>query len=614
MPDNREKQNIPVSGSDELEKLYSDFSSLGSLFDESGDAELSANIRRMQQETARRHAEALFEQEENTRVRYDMELAAAKQRADEANEKAAAREAAESRKVDIGTINGESSDNAESEDESAGKGESFVYGVLYSLGFGIISTVKRILRLLFSALLFPVRRLARTLGISRGSILEKAVMKTLEVENNIGAFFKDPLKRKRFLRKRLIPGAVHFVLPAIAVAALIVYISSVSSGIYALEVKYNGKTLGYISGENVYLEAQELIGKQLDPAALPDGREIQLSAEYSLKKVNASEICDAETICDRVIENSADELTNACGVYIDGEFAGAMKNEADARAVFSSIIAPYEEEAKKDNSLVDFADSIEYVQSLYADNSSTVLDAAGLLKKVNADDPDNSLIKIRKTVTRTKNVSVDYDTVVKKDSSKYAGYEKVTKPGVKGINRVTTTKVYVGNELVDEKEEITVVRQPVAEEKTKGTKSYGNYSVGDKSSSGFIWPAPKCHYISSPFGYRRSGFHKGVDLIILGGGAYGTPAIASMSGTVEYAGWSSIGYGYLVEINHGNGFRTRYAHMASQPMVHVGQYVQAGQQVGRIGSTGNSTGPHLHFEIIYNGERKNPMNYIGDLR
>ena len=111
--------------------------------------------------------------------------------------------------------------------------------------------------------------------------------------------------------------------------------------------------------------------------------------------------------------------------------------------------------------------------------------------------------------------------------------------------------------------------------------------------------------ITSPFGYRTSGFHKGVDIAI----STGTPVYAAASGTVTFSGWNSTGYGYLVIIDHGNGYQTYYAH-CSALYVSAGQYVNQGQNISAVGSTGNSTGPHVHFQVMYNGSVQNPQNYI----
>lgn len=89
----------------------------------------------------------------------------------------------------------------------------------------------------------------------------------------------------------------------------------------------------------------------------------------------------------------------------------------------------------------------------------------------------------------------------------------------------------------------------------------------------------------------------------------GTPVIASDGGKVVFSGWDNTGYGYAVVIDHGNGYRTRYAHF-SYIYVSYGNYVNQGVVIGKVGSTGNSTGPHLHFEVIKNGYRVNPWNYL----
>ena len=129
----------------------------------------------------------------------------------------------------------------------------------------------------------------------------------------------------------------------------------------------------------------------------------------------------------------------------------------------------------------------------------------------------------------------------------------------------------------------------------------GGYSGGAVGSGSFIWPAVN-HYLSG-FGY--SSYHAGIDIAA----GQGAPIYAADSGVVMFAGWSNWGYGYMVVIDHGNGWQTLYAHL-SQWNVSCGQSVYQGNVVGLSGSTGNSTGPHLHFEINYQGSRPNPWNYL----
>ena len=106
------------------------------------------------------------------------------------------------------------------------------------------------------------------------------------------------------------------------------------------------------------------------------------------------------------------------------------------------------------------------------------------------------------------------------------------------------------------------------------------------------------------YGRRSSGFHTGLDFAT----STGTPIYASAAGTVKFAGTQG-GYGKLVIIDHGNGYQTYYAH-CSALYVTAGQYVNQGENISAVGSTGNSTGPHVHFEVRYNGNTQNPQNYI----
>lgn len=124
-----------------------------------------------------------------------------------------------------------------------------------------------------------------------------------------------------------------------------------------------------------------------------------------------------------------------------------------------------------------------------------------------------------------------------------------------------------------------------------------------------VWPTAVKGYISSKFGPRTSpytGYHKGIDIARTG---EGVKILAAASGTVSYVGYDSDGYGNYLKIDHGSGFETRYAH-ASKILVKKGQKVSAGDPIAIIGSTGRSTGTHLHFEVRINGEPVNPLTYL----
>jgi murein DD-endopeptidase MepM/ murein hydrolase activator NlpD len=119
----------------------------------------------------------------------------------------------------------------------------------------------------------------------------------------------------------------------------------------------------------------------------------------------------------------------------------------------------------------------------------------------------------------------------------------------------------------------------------------------------FLRPVPGA--IGDGFGYPGGRRHDGVDFPE----PYGTPIGAAGVGTVTFAGWNSGGYGNLTVIQHRLGYQTWYAHQSSI-LVHVGQHVAGGTKIGRVGSTGHSTGPHLHFEVRHNGVPVNPVPYL----
>ena len=123
-----------------------------------------------------------------------------------------------------------------------------------------------------------------------------------------------------------------------------------------------------------------------------------------------------------------------------------------------------------------------------------------------------------------------------------------------------------------------------------------------RSASGFIWPVSGP--VVSGYGPRWGRIHEGVDIAV----GFGTPIRAAAAGTVSYAGWLG-GYGNLVVVEHGGGIATAYAHQ-QRIYVSVGASVAQGQVLGEVGSTGNSTGPHLHFEVRVNGSAVDPLGYL----
>lgn len=200
---------------------------------------------------------------------------------------------------------------------------------------------------------------------------------------------------------------------------------------------------------------------------------------------------------------------------------------------------------------------------------------------------------------------VPYEVIYQDDASMYQGDYKVLSKGKYGKADITANVTYInGEETSREVVASVTLTEPVAEKQARGTKERPTwFPTGE-----FHWPCSGS--LVSYFGYRNTGipgastYHKGIDIA----NSYGTAICASDGGTVSYAGWMS-GYGYLVIIDHGNGYETYYGHNSSL-LVSVGEHVYQGQQIACMGSTGISSGDHCHFGIMKNGTFVNPLNYI----
>ncbi len=158
-----------------------------------------------------------------------------------------------------------------------------------------------------------------------------------------------------------------------------------------------------------------------------------------------------------------------------------------------------------------------------------------------------------------------------------------------------------------EYERLLVISENIAA-MLRNMENSGNLNQGPVAGGGFMWPCSGP--ITSPFGWRihpvfgTSKFHSGIDI----GVDYGTPILATNAGTVVYSGWLG-GYGYCVMVDHGGGIVSLYGHNQSLA-VSEGQYVNRGALLSYAGSTGYSTGPHLHFEIRVHGEVVDPIGYL----
>ena len=214
----------------------------------------------------------------------------------------------------------------------------------------------------------------------------------------------------------------------------------------------------------------------------------------------------------------------------------------------------------------------------------------------------NPLITVESVIEGKKKEVIPYTTRITTSSS--VSSTQVKQPGRDGEKEITYVQVRKNGRVVENKILSEVItREPVDRIVVTGTRSSYTMTAsrGGSHVGGLSWPLSG--KITSNYG-SRGGSHTGMDI----DGRTGDSIRAAAGGTVTFAGRQGT-YGLMVTIDHGNGLKTRYAHCSSI-FVKVGQKVSRGEVIARVGSTGRSTGSHLHFEVINRGSFQNPLRYL----
>ncbi len=428
-------------------------------------------------------------------------------------------------------------------------------------------------------------------------------------------------------------------------AAIVMFCSFYTVG---TTVTYDGEVIAAVSSRSAVEEARSNLEK-VTTRTLGSAYTIDDSLlQYSSGLMRRQDVVDEETFEEDLSEEIG-MVARAYCLYVDGERIGATQYEGALEELLEQLKAAAtnedtiscefkeEVEVKEEYVLTDEIMNLGYLaETLYStktaevtyevkkgDTWSEIANDHGLTsKELLALNPGYDINKLQIGEVLTLSASVPYltMTVVQREryidevnfdieytdtNTLYKGDYKVTSPGEYGAADVVANVTYVNGEEMERTVLSSVtLKEPVTEQRLQGTKERPTWLP----TGTFRWPVTG--RITSRFGSRSSpgGIgstnHKGIDIAA----SRGTPVYAADGGTVTYAGWMS-GYGYLVRINHGNGYETYYGHNSSLT-VSVGQHVYKGQQVARVGSTGNSTGNHCHFEVRYNGVAKNPLNYL----
>lgn len=540
---------------------------------------------------------------------------------------------------------------------------SALYRFYYGLGLHTVRLMRRVGRWLYRASA-PLRRLLTYLWKRR------VVLPVHRLVRKLRALFGRFRPAFRFIRRemsespwRLFPAFFrlcgsalrhywdemsalgHILGPAAAALVLAVTIGGWVNADYCLSLTYQDAQLGVVESADVYDAG----------AAMARDRVINEDDSFSVDAVPVFNITlqkrqtpmNEDSVCDAILSTAGDSIVEATGLYVDGQFVGAMASEKELDEVLDRLQESYGAGKNTKTQRVEFVQKLKKTEGLYP--ASTVkgsgdmrdlltaqsvvmrtytiqpgdtLSAVALmhdltvsdLRQMNPQYKDSDMltvgdslvlrnpqtllqVKVVKTVTYTE--TVDYKTKTVYRDDKDTDYVRVTTYGREGEQKVTAEDTYIDGVKVSRKViEKKVTKQPVTKVVEQGTLKI--------APGNFKWPVPICHSMSR--GYYRG--HYAIDICNGPVPVYGHDIVAADGGTVIYAGYGwNGGFGNMVKIQHANGIVTLYAHMSSVK-VSTGQSVSRGQVIGAVGNSGNSAGPHLHFEVIKNGVRVNPLNYV----
>ena len=452
------------------------------------------------------------------------------------------------------------------------------------------------------------------------------------------------------LHKSFLCSVLNIAVPAVSVLVLLLTVQHWQTLNYGLILESNGEKIAVIQDESIYEQATEMVNERMVHDTAEDEARPDYEPVFRLSVVNHS-YADASYVCDRLIKQSNGIIEEASGLYVDGELFGVVKSGADLRYLLRNRLDSVR--GKDEKITAQFVQNVEIINGLFpttalissekmngiikgtskAGVSYTVKDGdtvtsiakanhmtVASLNKINGNQLGDSIhpgdlislevavpnLSVELVKTETRRVSVPYKTTTQNDDAQYTDYSKVLTEGHDGIQECVD-KIYLVNGTETKRETVSqkMISEAVDKVVLTGTKKRPKTGSGVSSGS-LMWPVPSLRTITTYFTWRWGSFHYGID--ISGSGAYGKTIVAADGGVVTSAGWDG-GYGNRVVIRHNGSISTLYGH-CSKLLVTPGQRVSKGQAVARVGSTGNSTGAHCHFEVIQNGRKVNPLGYL----
>lgn len=402
-------------------------------------------------------------------------------------------------------------------------------------------------------------------------------------------------------------------------------------------VKVDNVVLGVVATKGEYYEVLDEVKKEVDTIS-----EIEFSPvadeSFSMDIVSIDSFTQKDELAENV-KAMSDGMVESYVITSDGEFVIALHTESDASRLKDEYLEgffddKYEEvnyatevlvtkshvpedtiktfeEAETEFLLgkveiytIEENDTIEIIAQKYNVSPDDILQdneieelTVGQNIKIYTDKP---IIPIKTVTYINGNVDIPFETQKLEDNSLYRGQTRIKTEGVVGTKYLHAYITEVDGVVTEENIiESQVLSEPTTQIELVGTKEPPP-SVGTGS---FLMPTSG--RLTSSYGRRWGRNHEGIDI----GAKTGTPIYAADNGIIIESEYQSNGYGNIVKIDHQNGYISYYAH-CSKLYANVGDVVAKGDLIAAVGNTGRSTGPHLHFEIRYNGVVKNPYNFI----
>jgi len=449
---------------------------------------------------------------------------------------------------------------------------------------------------------------------------------------------------------KLRSASEHFRIPAVVFlfATILVVGASVFNSIFTTgtTVVYDGNELGIVSTQEEADTALSAVESEL-AGVLGEDFTLDMSlVSYSTGLVSRRSVVNEDTI-ETNLNDQLDLVTYGYSLYVNNELIGSTRNKAALEALLEQVKAPY---LNENTQSIEFLENVE-IREGYLPNDA-FCNLGDIVLKINETKEGEVIYIVEKgdtwsRIAKNYNMSSDelerlnpgfdidklqigdellisnavpyltiqvtqyeyyvadvpYDVEYIDDPNMWEGDTEVVKRGVYGQADTTALVTYVNSEeTAREITEQVTISEPEAAIYRRGTAPRPSWAP----TGSFRWPASGS--LTSRYGYRNifggRSFHSGIDIA----NSKGTNIYAADGGIVTYAGWMS-GYGYLVRIDHQNGYVTYYGHN-SKMLVDVGDRVHKGQHIAEMGATGRVTGTHCHFEIRYNGNTQNPLNYL----